>query len=122
MTKIRYGVRSAAQWRFAKRGCVFVDEDDGKLMDFNKKVFSKLKIHQFIVANPEKDFSNPIKLPFYGDGKAYGTVQYIGMLGKTDDDDEMVKVEEKPTPTNNEKDPNDAPEITKEIEAPEMIL
>jgi hypothetical protein len=98
-----------------------VDEDDGKLMDFNKKVFSKLKIHQFIVANPEKDFSNPIKLPFYGDGKAYGTVQYIGMLGKTEDDDDTVKVEDE-KPIVPEKDPNDAPEITQANEAPEMIL
>jgi energy-coupling factor transporter ATP-binding protein EcfA2 len=92
VTKLRYGVRSAAQWRAIKRGCRFVDEDDGILENFNR-VWSKLKPDEGVIADPFKHFSGILKLPFYGDGKAYGTVRYIGMLGKPDDPDDIYEKE-----------------------------
>lgn len=75
-TKIRAGVRDACGWIFIKRGLTFTKQDEWKLSQFNAK-WQALPTEYVVVAFPNRNFSDDLKLPFYGNGEKIGRVYYI---------------------------------------------
>jgi len=80
-TDCRKGVREHFTWQIVKRGCEFTR---GRMSKFNS-VFEKLPEENAIIVYPNKIFSDPIHIPFYGDGEEYGSVRYVGKLTTRDD-------------------------------------
>ena len=72
--KIRKGVRSSFGWVFVKRGCNFLS-DRPRLAKFNSQ-WMLLHDDEWIIVPPDSNFSNPIVVEFYGDGKSLGKVFY----------------------------------------------
>ncbi len=80
-TDCRKGVRDHFTIQIGKRGAEY---SKGRLSRFNS-LFEKLPEEHAIVVFEDKLFSDPIVIPFYGDGEEYGTARYIGKLTTRDD-------------------------------------
>lgn len=80
-TDCRKGIRDHFTYQIGKRGAEF---NKGRISRFNS-LFEKLPEEQAIIVFQDKVFSDPIVIPFYGDGEEYGTVRYIGKLTTRDD-------------------------------------
>lgn len=75
---LRNGVRNQFKWRWGKQAAFFTE---GKMKRYNH-LFEKLPENQAILIPPDMVFSDPIVMPFYGDGENYGTVRYLGHITK----------------------------------------
>jgi len=80
-TDCRKGVREHFTWQVVKRGSEFAR---GRLSRFNS-LFEKLSEEYAYIVYPNRIFSDPIRIPFYGDGEEFGSVRYIGKLTTRDD-------------------------------------
>ncbi len=80
-TDCRKGIRDHFTWQIGKRGAEF---SSGRISKFNS-LFEKLPDEHARIIDPNKLFSDPIVIPFYGDGEEFGTVRYIGKLTTRDD-------------------------------------
>jgi len=70
-TDCRKGIRDHFTYQIGKRGAEF---NKGRISRFNS-LFEKLPEEQAIIVFQDKVFSDPIVIPFYGDGEEYGTVR-----------------------------------------------
>jgi hypothetical protein len=75
-TKIRRGVRTAFMFIFVKRGCNFTKTDEPRLSKYNDK-WGQMAQDEVVVVFPRRNFTDFMKLPFYGDGEDIGEVHYI---------------------------------------------
>lgn len=80
-TDCRKGMRGHFTWQIVKRGTEF---NRGRMSRFNS-LFEGLPEQNAIIVYPNKIFSDPIVIPFYGDGAEFGNVRYIGKLTTPDD-------------------------------------
>lgn len=75
-TKIRRGVRQAFGWIFIKRGLAFTKTDEWRLSRYNG-TFERIPTEKTIIALPERNYSDLLAFPFYGDGREIGEINYI---------------------------------------------
>lgn len=74
-TKIRAGVRDACSWIFIKRGLTFTRQDEWRLSRYNLK-WQMLPTEHTVVAFPNRNFSDYIELPYFGEGGDIGKIYY----------------------------------------------
>ncbi|MFA4974059.1 MAG: hypothetical protein WC683_15720 [bacterium] len=74
--KIHKGVRMAFNYFLARRG---TDVDNGKMKRY-LLLHEKLETDEAVFWFENKDYSDVLHLPFYGDGKNLGQVRYHGIL------------------------------------------
>jgi energy-coupling factor transporter ATP-binding protein EcfA2 len=80
--KLRKGARNEFPWKIMLNGCAFFRHDEPKLARFNA-IWEKLDRNppQFVIAFPNKAFSDIYTLQYYPRGIEYGHIKYIGLLG-----------------------------------------
>jgi hypothetical protein len=79
--KIRPGVRSSFNIIVALPGSSFPSSEKPKLSRFNR-VFEKLKTGQAIIIFDSDIFSDPILIPWLGQGQSLGYILYHGQMGQ----------------------------------------
>ena len=75
-TKIRRGVRQAFSWIFIKRGLAFSVADEWRLSKYSG-TFERLATDETIMVLPQRNYSDKMHFPFYGDGRSIGEIYYI---------------------------------------------
>jgi len=88
-TKIRRGVRQAFGWVFIKRGLSFTTADEWRLSKYTG-TFERLATNETLMVLPQRNYSDKLHFPFYGDGRSIGEIYYMNDYEKDESQDDMA--------------------------------